>query len=266
MHTLEPGETMTLRPGNIILGRTYESFTIPGDCAGAIEGRSSFARMGLSIHATGGFINPGWSGHMPLTLVNTGRAILKIPAYLPICQLMLIRLSARPTRVYGETSLSSKYINDDGGPSYWWRDKVVRRLLAELGKSELGNDVQERLLQRIGVPEDNVLERLERLVDQMPHGALSNADELLAVFTRREDRLRMRDKIVKAALPATFATLAATSVGILFTRPYSPLHYVIWALTLLSAVPAVLAYLWNPGPYFGRQDLREVDKVRSRAR
>ncbi|MEU1237894.1 dCTP deaminase [Micromonospora aurantiaca] len=261
-HMLAPGETMTLKPGEMILGRTYEELTIPSDCAGALEGRSSFARMGLSVHATGGFINPGWRGHMPLTLVNHGRSTLRLPAYLPICQLMLVPLSATPNRTYGEPSLASKYVDDDGGPSYWWRDKVVQSLLARLGKSDLGRDVQERLLDRIGVPQDDVLERLEQLVNKMPYGALSNADELLEVFVRREDRLRMRDKVIRAVTPTTSLTLIAASIGALLETPYTPLHYVIWVLAALSVPPASLVFFWAPGPYFGRQDLRAIAQAR----
>ena len=147
-YDLGTGESISIRQGEMVLGRIYERLTIPDDCAGALEGRSSFARMGLSIHATGGFINPGWSGHMPLTLINNGPATLRLTAYLPICQLMLVPLATAPSRTYGSTSLKSKYVNDDGGPSYWWRDQVISRLLAELGRSDVAPDLQERLLLR----------------------------------------------------------------------------------------------------------------------
>jgi hypothetical protein len=201
---------------------------------------------------------------MPLSLVNSGRAILKLPAFLPICQLVVIQLGVTPNRVYGERTLASKYINDDGGPSYWWRDKMVRRLLDRMGKNDLGLDVQERLLERIGVPPDEVLERLERLVGSMPYRALSNADELLAVFTKREDRQRMRDKMVRFAVPGIFLALVSTSLAALFDHPYAGLHYGVWAVTVLSAAPTLLTVVWSPGKYFGRQDLKALDVQRSK--
>ncbi len=80
------------------MGRVYEKLHIPERYAGKIEGRSSFARLGLSIHATGDFINPGWSGFMPLQLYNAGEYPIVITPYLPLCQLMLIPLSGLPER------------------------------------------------------------------------------------------------------------------------------------------------------------------------
>ncbi len=62
---------------------------------------------------------------MPLQLYNAGEYPIVITPYLPLCQLMLIPLSGLPERSYGEPELESKYINDDGGPSLWWRDRLV---------------------------------------------------------------------------------------------------------------------------------------------
>jgi deoxycytidine triphosphate deaminase len=64
---IRPNDKITLKPGQMVLARTAERFVMPSDCAGRLEGRSSYARLGLSIHSTGSFINPGWRGHMPLT-------------------------------------------------------------------------------------------------------------------------------------------------------------------------------------------------------
>ncbi len=76
--TLDPNECLTIKPGQMLLGRTYERFTVPPNIAGQIIGRSSFARMGLSVHCSSGFINPGWQGHMPLQRVNNGPHIIKV--------------------------------------------------------------------------------------------------------------------------------------------------------------------------------------------
>lgn len=115
---LAEGQSITIWPGQVVMGRIYESFRVPDEFAGKIEGRSSYARIGLAIHCTGDFINPGWHGFMPLQLFNASPFPIRILPYLPICQLMLISLSSRPDRTYGDDELASKYINDDGGPSY----------------------------------------------------------------------------------------------------------------------------------------------------
>ena len=261
-YELGQGESLTLKPTDIVLGRIYERLTIPADCAGALEGRSSFARMGLSVHATGGFINPGWRGHMPLTLVNSGKATLRIPAHTPICQLMLVKLSGKPERLYGDDSLASKYINDDGGPSYWWRDKILREILAQMGLHDLDQNMQERLLARIGVPADAVLENLERLVHSKPYRAFANSDELLEVFVEREDRHRMYDSILRNVAKGSFPVMLTASLGSLFSQPIGVLHYIVWGLTLLTIPVSWIGLKNTPREYLGRKELEGIDRRR----
>jgi hypothetical protein len=218
--------------------------------------------MGLSVHATGGFINPGWRGHMPLTLFNSGRANLRIPAYTPVCQLMLVKLSQVPDRLYGDGSLASKYMDDDGGPSYWWRDRMLRGILEQMGSHDLDQNMQERLLARIGVPSDAVLESLERPVSSKPYGAFANSDELLDVFTAREDRQRMYDNILRNAAKGAFPVMLTASLGSIFAQPIGAVHYIVWGLTLLT-----LPLLWvgikdTRREYLGRKELEEIDRRR----
>ena len=87
---VKEGQFVTIKPGHTVMGRVYERFRMPTNCAGKIEGRSSFARLGLSVHCTGDFINPGWEGYMPLQLSNVGPYPLRLAPYFSICQLMLI--------------------------------------------------------------------------------------------------------------------------------------------------------------------------------
>jgi deoxycytidine triphosphate deaminase len=261
--TLAGKDVLILKPGEMVLARVYEQLSIPEDCAGALEGRSSFARMGLSIHATGGFINPGWRGHMPLTLVNNSTATLRIPAYLPICQLMLVPLGESPDRVYGDDSLTSKYVDDDGGPSYWWRDKMFRKLQEAAWEADLSDDILDRLVDRMGPPDDLVLERLERFVDSLPHGELSSADEVLELFTRREDRIRMRDRLLTKGVPALTGILVASSIGVLFVTPITLAHWILWAITVLSLPLGAAGVLAGPRTYFGKREQRDLAEMRA---
>lgn len=258
---LGPGETILLRPGQMILARIYERFTIPSDCAGRIEGRSSFSRMGLSVHCTGSFINPGWRGHMPLVLINHSPFRLRIPAHLPICQLMLVSLAGKPSHLYGEDTLRNKYMDDDGGPSYWWRDKVVEKLLDGLGQPDLQHRVQDRLLERIGVPSDEVLARMEYLVSSRPAGSYGNADDLLEDFVRLEDRKRMMDSILRWSGKSALPILVGASIGSLFVHPIGVLHLTLWILTAL-AIPAAYAAFISSGEYLGERELKAIDQRR----
>src|SRR5512136_1303279 len=48
-----------LKPGELVLGMTVEKLTLPPNIAGSLEGRSRFARMGLMVHVTASFLQPG---------------------------------------------------------------------------------------------------------------------------------------------------------------------------------------------------------------
>lgn len=60
----------TLKPGEFVLGSTVEYIELGNDVAARVEGKSSLARMGLAVHVTGGFIDPGFRGQITLEIVN----------------------------------------------------------------------------------------------------------------------------------------------------------------------------------------------------
>jgi dCTP deaminase len=66
------GEEFVLHPGQFALAATLEYIRLPPDIAGRIEGRSSFGRLGLQVHATAGFIDPGFEGTLTFELINAG--------------------------------------------------------------------------------------------------------------------------------------------------------------------------------------------------
>src|SRR3954465_3168779 len=59
-----------LHPGEFVLGSTLERVRLPDDLGARLEGKSSLGRLGLLIHSTAGFIDPGWDGHVTLELSN----------------------------------------------------------------------------------------------------------------------------------------------------------------------------------------------------
>jgi dCTP deaminase len=80
-----------LAPGETIHGITRERITLPGDIAGWLEGRSRFARLGLMIHVTAGFVSPGVSNRQVLEISNLSRRPLSIHPATRICQIVLQR-------------------------------------------------------------------------------------------------------------------------------------------------------------------------------
>lgn len=80
-----------LKPGETILGITRERIRLPGDVAGWLEGRSRYARLGLTIHVTAGFIAPGVDSRQVLEMSNVAHRPLRIHAGVRLCQIVLQR-------------------------------------------------------------------------------------------------------------------------------------------------------------------------------
>jgi dCTP deaminase len=83
-------ESITISPGQFILGHTMEYIKLPENIAAEIEGRSSFARLGLEIHMTAGFIDPGFEGVVTLEIYNAGPNPVKLFPGVRIAQLKFI--------------------------------------------------------------------------------------------------------------------------------------------------------------------------------
>jgi len=80
-----------LKPGETIHGITSERICLPGDICGWLEGRSRFARLGLMIHVTSGFVAPGVNNRQVLEMANVAGRPLAIHGGTRICQLVLQR-------------------------------------------------------------------------------------------------------------------------------------------------------------------------------
>ncbi|MEM1030071.1 MAG: dCTP deaminase [Myxococcota bacterium] len=105
---IEPGAAFVLHPGAFALGRTLERVTIPPDLVARVEGRSSYGRLAVVVHATAGFIDPGFSGTITLELSNLGRAAVKLYPGERVSQLVLHTMTSPAERPYGKAR-GSKY-------------------------------------------------------------------------------------------------------------------------------------------------------------
>ncbi len=87
-------EKFDLYPGDFVLALTHERITVPNHLIGLVEGRSTYARVGLSMHQTAPWIQPGWSGHITLEIRNSGPLIISLQPLLDRpCQLTFFQLS-----------------------------------------------------------------------------------------------------------------------------------------------------------------------------
>jgi dCTP deaminase len=103
------GEPFAIHPGEFVLGRTLEAVAIPDDIVTRIEGKSSLGRLGLIVHATAGFVDPGFQGTLTLEITNLTRVPIKLYAGLPIAQLSFMALDRPAERPYGSAELGSRY-------------------------------------------------------------------------------------------------------------------------------------------------------------
>jgi dCTP deaminase len=102
-------EPFVIHPGEFCLGRTEEWVELPDDIVARIEGKSSLGRLGLIVHATAGFCDPGWKGTLTLELNNLTRVPIKLWPGLPIAQLSFMTLDQAAERPYGHPDLGSHY-------------------------------------------------------------------------------------------------------------------------------------------------------------
>jgi hypothetical protein len=168
-------------------------------------------------------------------------------------------LSEPPSRLYGDSDLQSKYMDDDGSPSYWWRDSRIRKLQDAFIKKDVALRLQEEIIGNIGVQDPEVIERFEQFVSGNWKQEILNAEHLLELFLREEERLRRRDRFRNAIGRSLFPILGSTSLAILFVRPIGPLHVVIWAGTVISLELFRRSFGQEPKEYLSAEFLRKSD-------
>jgi dCTP deaminase len=102
-------EPFIIQPGEFVLAATVETITLPDDIVARVDGKSSLGRLGLLIHATAGFVDPGWTGKLTLELSNVAKMPIAVRPGMRICQISFLRLSTPAERLYGSPGLGSKY-------------------------------------------------------------------------------------------------------------------------------------------------------------
>jgi dCTP deaminase len=116
-------EPFILHPGEFVLGSTLERVALPDDLVARLEGKSSLGRLGLLIHSTAGFIDPGFDGHVTLELSNVASLPITIYNGMKIGQLSFMQLAEPAAKPYGSGALGSKYQGQRGPtPSRYFKN------------------------------------------------------------------------------------------------------------------------------------------------
>jgi dCTP deaminase len=109
MTEIEDETPFILHPGEFVLASTLEYIELPDDLVARLEGKSSLGRIGLLIHSTAGYVDPGWKGHLTLELSNVANLPVTLYFGMKIGQISYLRLSTPADNLYGSSALGSKY-------------------------------------------------------------------------------------------------------------------------------------------------------------
>jgi len=107
-------DALILHPGEFVLGATLERVALPDDLVGRLEGKSSLGRLGLLIHSTAGFVDPGFDGYLTLELSNVANLPITVYPGMKIGQISFLRMTTPAETPYGSSALGSKYQNQRG--------------------------------------------------------------------------------------------------------------------------------------------------------
>ncbi len=107
--TVDHDEPFILHPGEFVLGQTLEWVELPDDIVSRLEGKSSLGRLGLLIHSTAGYVDPGWKGNLTLELSNVANLPIALYYGMRIGQISFFAMSSPVERPYGTKGLGSRY-------------------------------------------------------------------------------------------------------------------------------------------------------------
>lgn len=111
---IKPDDAFILHPGEFVLGSTLERVTLPDDLVGRLEGKSSLGRLGLLIHSTAGFVDPGFDGHLTLELSNVANLPITLYPGMKVGQISFLRMTTPAAHPYGSREVGSKYQGQRG--------------------------------------------------------------------------------------------------------------------------------------------------------
>ena len=121
--TVAGDDPFILHPGEFVLGATLERITLGNDIVARLEGKSSLGRLGLQVHSTAGFIDPGFDGHVTLELSNVSNLPITIYPSMKVGQVSFLDITGPADNPYGSGVLGSKYQGQEGPtPSAYWRN------------------------------------------------------------------------------------------------------------------------------------------------
>jgi dCTP deaminase len=132
--SIDGDEPFILHPNEFVLGQTLEWVELPDDLVARLEGKSSLGRLGLLIHSTAGYVDPGWKGNLTLELSNVANLPIALYRGMKIGQISFFKMSSAVERPYGSRELGSKYQGQSRPTeSQFYRDFEAHRAVTKGG-------------------------------------------------------------------------------------------------------------------------------------
>jgi len=104
--TNEDDDPFIIMPGEAAHTITKERIRLPGDICGWLQGRSTYARLGLMVHITASFVQPGVDNQQVLEMFNASPVPLALNPGARICQIIFQRCE-------GSASYAGKFQGQD---------------------------------------------------------------------------------------------------------------------------------------------------------
>ncbi len=108
--TVKEGDAFIIHPNEFALATTLEYVKVPEDLVARVEGRSSMGRLGVTMHVTAGFIDPGFEGRITLEISNIGAMPVALYPGQRVCQLVFETMTSPSELPYGHPERNSKYM------------------------------------------------------------------------------------------------------------------------------------------------------------
>jgi dCTP deaminase len=143
--SVKDDEPFVLHPGEFVLGQTIEWVELPSDLVARLEGKSSLGRLGLLIHSTAGYVDPGWKGKLTLELSNVANLPIALFFGMKIGQISFFEMSSPVDRPYGSAGLGSKYQGQaEPTASAYFEDFARRRAGSDAAASAAETETKKR--------------------------------------------------------------------------------------------------------------------------
>jgi dCTP deaminase len=107
------GEAFIIHPNEFALATTQETVKLPDDIVARVEGRSSMGRLGVTMHVTAGYIDPGFEGKITLEISNIGAMPVALYPGQRVCQVVFETMTSPSEIPYGHPSRHSKYMGQE---------------------------------------------------------------------------------------------------------------------------------------------------------